>query len=94
MWVWVGCAAAFITVAVAVLFIFIKSASNVSVCLEDTVGEKCKVIETVDNYAGSGLVRVKGTEWSARCVDDDDIFEVGEVLTVVAIEGARLVCKK
>ena len=63
-------------------------------CLDDVVGEKCVVVQTVDNYAGSGLVRVKGTEWSARSVNDDDIYEVGKTLVVVAIEGVKLICKE
>ena len=62
--------------------------------LDNIIGEKCKVIETIDNYAGSGLVKVKGQLWAARGVEDFDIFEEKEVLSVVAIEGARLVCKK
>ena len=65
-----------------------------SISLDDIIGERCKVVETVDNYAGCGLVKVKGQFWSARGVDDDDIFDIGETLTVVAIEGVKLICKK
>ena len=52
------------------------------------------MVETVDNYIGCGLVKVKGQVWSARGVNDDDIFEIGERLTVVAIEGVKLICRK
>ncbi len=62
--------------------------------LDSIIGERCTVIETIDNYAGCGLVKVKGQQWSARGVDDDDIFEIGEKLSVVAIEGVKLICKK
>ena len=58
------------------------------------VGTHCRVIETVDNIAGSGLVRCHGNDWAARTLDDDDIYEAGESVTVVAVEGVRLVCKK
>lgn len=75
-----------------ILFKYRGRAETVS--LDDIIGERCKVVETVDNYIGCGLVKVKGQIWSARGVDDDDLFEVGEHLTVVAIEGVKLVCRK
>ena len=62
--------------------------------LDEIIGERCKVVETVDNYAGCGLVKIKGQVWSARGVNDDDVFEIGERLLVVAIEGVKLICKK
>ena len=61
---------------------------------EDIVGEKCIVVETVDNIAGCGEVKVKGQVWAARGVCPDDVFEVGEVLNIVAIEGVKLICRK
>ncbi len=76
------------------IFFFLKNKSRESLTPDSIVGERCKVIETVDNYAGSGLVRVKGQYWAARSVDEDDIFEIGEKLSVVAMEGAKLVCKR
>ena len=95
MWLWIGLGASALVIAGVVAYILYKSASlDKSISLEDIIGEKCTVIETVDNYAGCGLVKVKGTEWSARGVDDDDIFEPGESLKVVAIEGVKLICSK
>lgn len=58
------------------------------------VGEKCVVTERIDNYAGCGEVKVKGEIWSARGVLENDAFSEGETLKIVAIEGAKLVCKK
>ena len=58
------------------------------------VGERCVVTEQIDNYAGCGQVRVKGQVWSARGVMEGDVFSEGETLKIVAIEGAKLVCKK
>ena len=91
----IGIIASALVILLCVLYIFIlKGREPQNISLDDIVGEKCKVIELVDNYAGCGLVKVKGTEWSARGVDDDDVFEEGESLIVVAIEGAKLVCMK
>ena len=95
MWLWVGLIASAVIVASCVAFIFYKNSSKIqSISLDDIVGERCTVTETVDNYAGCGLVKVKGTEWSARSVNDDDVFEIGESLRVVAIEGVKLICNK
>ena len=62
--------------------------------IDAIVGERCVVTERVDNYAGCGQVKIKGQIWSARGVDDDDVFEEGDVLCVVAIEGVKVICKK
>lgn len=58
------------------------------------VGEKCIVTERVDTFAGCGQVKVKGQVWSARGAVDEDTFEVGDTLQVIAIEGVKLICKK
>lgn len=58
------------------------------------VGERCVVTERINNFAGCGEAKVKGQIWAARGVSDDSVFEVGEVLHIVAIEGVKLICKK
>ncbi len=58
------------------------------------IGEKCIVTEKIDNFAGCGQAKVKGQIWSARGIGEDDIFDVGEVLKIVAIEGVKIICKK
>lgn len=62
--------------------------------IDAIIGEKCVVTERIDNYASCGQARVKGQIWSARGVGENDVFEVGEVLNIVAIEGVKLICKK
>ena len=58
------------------------------------IGEKCVVTEKIDNFAGCGQAKIKGQVWSARGVNPNDVFEAGETLTVVAIEGVKLICRK
>jgi len=58
------------------------------------VGEKCIVTEKIDTFAGCGQVKVKGQVWSARGAVDEDVFEIGDTLQVIAIEGVKLICKK
>ena len=58
------------------------------------IGKKCVVTEKIDNFAGCGQVRVNGQNWSARGTMDNDVFQVGDTLSIVAIEGVKLVCVK
>lgn len=62
--------------------------------VEAIIGEKCIVTEKVDNYAGCGQVKIKGQIWSARSVDENETFDEGDILHVVAIEGVKVICKK
>ena len=62
--------------------------------IDAIIGEKCVVTEKIDNFAGVGQVKIKGQIWSARGVEEDDVFEPGEILSIVAIEGVKLICKK
>ncbi|MBE6635252.1 MAG: hypothetical protein E7617_03530 [Ruminococcaceae bacterium] len=95
MWPLIGCIAGALVLLGAVAYIFFKNTdSTAPISLDDIVGERCTVLEDIDTYAGCGLVKVRKTQWSARGVDDDDIFEAGEVLTVVAIDGVRLICRR
>jgi len=58
------------------------------------VGSRCVVEETIDYDAGCGQVRVGTQSWSARAVNPDEVYEVGESLRIVAIEGVKLICRK
>ena len=62
--------------------------------IDAIIGEKCVVTERIDNFAGCGQAKVKGQIWSARGAHEDDTFEAGEILTIVAIEGVKLICVK
>lgn len=62
--------------------------------LDTIVGEKCIVTEKIDTFSGCGHARVKGQVWSARGINNDDVFEVGTVLKIVGIEGVKLICKR
>lgn len=83
----------------SVLFIFIfrsfvakksKSKTNVNA----VIGQKCCVIEKIDNIAGEGRVKLGGMEWAARTENENESFAVGDVVTVVSVEGVKLIVKK
>ena len=87
----------FITISVIIaVCLVIKHVARLKtpIGIDAIVGEKCMVTETIDNFAGCGQIKVKGQLWSARGFFEDDIYERGESLRIVAIEGAMVVCKK
>lgn len=61
---------------------------------EDLIGESGTVIDQIDNLAGCGLVSVNGEEWAARSIDYDGIIDEGASVSVVAVEGVRLICRQ
>ena len=82
------------SVVLALFELLIMSVFKKNVGIDTIVGKKCVVTETIDNFAGCGQIKVKGQLWSARGFFDDDVFEIGETLRIVAIEGVMAVCKK
>lgn len=61
---------------------------------DSLLGKKGRVSVEVNNFAGRGQIRLMGESWACRALYDEDLYEVGEKLVVVAVEGVRLVCKR
>ena len=57
------------------------------------IGEKAVVTEKIENDLSKGAVKIGGLEWTARSVDSETA-EVGEQVTVEAIESAKLIVRK
>ena len=72
---------------------YFEPKSKTKTNVDALVGARAVVTERVDNLSGCGQVRVDSQIWSARSIDPDIIFEVGEVVSVMAIEGVKLICK-
>ena len=81
-------------VAITVILTIVMRKKKSGSVIDSVVGAKCTVVEVIDEYAGSGQVRVNGQEWAARLVNEDDVAQIGETLKIVAIEGPKLICKK
>ena len=56
------------------------------------VGKECLVLETIDNVAGMGAVKVAGKVWTARSADDSVIPD-GARVEALRIEGVKLIVK-
>lgn len=55
-------------------------------------GKTALVLDRVEQHGGR--VKLNGEEWSARPLVDDDVFEPGEQVTVMHIDGATAVVGK
>ena len=55
------------------------------------IGKECVVTEDIDNIRATGAVKVSGREWTARSADDGRGFHAGDIVTVKAIEGVKLI---
>lgn len=51
-------------------------------------GKRAIVLETIDNLAGHGRIKVDGTDWAARSVTEQTI-EAGAVVVIREIAGVR-----
>ena len=61
--------------------------------VESMVGRQAIVTSEIDNIHGIGQVTVGGQEWSARSWDNKVRFGPGSVVSVVAINGVKLIVK-
>lgn len=59
--------------------------------VESYIGKQAIVISEINNILGIGQVSVNGQEWTARSSDMNKIFVVGAVVSVVAIDGVKLI---
>ncbi len=57
------------------------------------IGERAVVTVAIDNLAAKGEVTVKGQVWSARS-DAGETIDAGEQVTILRIEGVKLVVGK
>lgn len=57
------------------------------------IGERMKVVKTIDNVKATGQVEWKGERWQAVS-EDDSVIEQGSWAKVINIEGTSLVVKK
>lgn len=57
------------------------------------IGKECRVVETIDNIAGTGAVYVDGKTWTARS-SKEEIIPEGELVRAEQINGVKLIVSK
>lgn len=60
---------------------------------DSLIGKECVVTEDIDNIRSQGAVKIRGMEWTARAEKDSDRYAVGDVVSVAAIEGVKLIVR-
>lgn len=55
--------------------------------------EQALVIESIDNDAGTGKVKVRDIEWTAR-TESGERIEAGEMVEIQRIDGVKLIVKR
>ena len=87
----------FVVVSVVLLFftrpLAVKylNTKTIKTNTEALVGKTARVIVGINNLKSQGQVVINGLEWTARSSDDTIIFRTGDVVTVVGIEGVKLI---
>lgn len=66
-----------------------KAKSNI----DALIGAEGIVIETINNIANTGKVKVMGQEWSAIS-EDNKVIETGKKIIVLKITGIKLIVKE
>lgn len=62
--------------------------------VEAIVGKTGRVTVPIDNMNGIGEVVINGLNWTARAVSDDITIAAGELVTVTAVSGVKLIVKE
>jgi membrane protein implicated in regulation of membrane protease activity len=57
------------------------------------IGQKIKLTEKVDNLNRTGRANFNGLDWEVRSEEDDVTYDEGSIVTVVGIEGVKLIVK-
>lgn len=58
------------------------------------IGKRARVEEDISNPDMKGAVKIDGKIWTARMAEDSETAVAGEFVTVVAISGVKLICKR
>lgn len=58
---------------------------------ESLIGKEVLITEDIDNLKNTGKAIVNGLEWTARTTDSNIKIQKGEVVTVLRIEGVKLI---
>lgn len=61
---------------------------------ESLEGSTGKVLETIDNFNGTGVVLVNGLEWTARAYEDSEIIKEGKKVIIRNVSGVKLIVEE
>ena len=62
--------------------------------MDSLIGESAVILEKVDNLKETGKAQVRGMEWTVLTEKDEETVELGEVVTIVKVQGVKLIVKR
>lgn len=57
------------------------------------LGKKAVVSQAIDNFKGTGQIKIDGDMWSAKS-DNDEPIEAGSSVEILSIDGVKAIVKK
>ncbi len=61
---------------------------------ESLIGEYALVLEDIDTIHATGLVEVRGQEWSAKTDEPDGRISKGKMVVIDGIQGVKLIVRE
>lgn len=61
---------------------------------EGLVGQTALILQEVNNLQETGQAKINGMEWTARAKNNEEIIPAGTAVTVVEIQGVKLIVEK
>lgn len=62
--------------------------------VDSLIGQDAVVLEEIDNLNEKGKVRVNGLEWTARTLENQEIIQPGDIVSILSISGVKLIVKR
>lgn len=62
--------------------------------IEGMIGRQAIVVSEINNVEGIGQVNTGGMEWSARSSSHNVVLPVGTVVTVLGVDGVKLIVEE
>ena len=62
--------------------------------VDSVIGKNAVVLKTIDNLHSTGTAELEGMEWTARASKDENIYQAGEIVRVLEVQGVKLIVEK
>lgn len=62
--------------------------------VDSLIGKEARITSEVNNQMGTGTAVVNGQEWTARAMEEKDIYPEGTLVVIRKIRGVKLIVSK
>lgn len=96
-WHWLVQVALFLVVSI-VLMVFTRpiavryfNKDRVKTNVDSVLEQQAIVTEEINNLLGQGAATLKGQEWTARAVNENQTIPTGTIVRVIQVDGVKLI---